>query len=96
MLGSMIAQGVQEGVDVARISEVYSMVRQPMGNFVLESSRRQGLRFDFNSPGLEDVQENKPIPMARLVVLADEIIRAWKWMWNTYVQEDQRRAKALL
>lgn len=67
-----------------------------MGNFVLESSRRQGFRLELNSPGLEDVKENEPVQMARLISLAGEIIRAWKWMWNTTVQEDQRRARALL
>lgn len=96
VLASVIAQGVQEGIEVARMSEIYSIVRQPMGNFVLESSRRQGFRLELNAPGFEDVKENEPVQMTRLVSLAGEIIRAWKWMWNTSVQEDQRRARALL
>lgn len=78
------------------MTETYSMVRQPMGNFALNSSRRSGLRFELNSPGFEDVKENEHVPMARLMKLAGEIIRGWKWTWTTAIQEDQKRARALL
>lgn len=92
----MIALGVQDGVDVARMTEAYSTVRQPMGNFVLSSSRRQGFRYELNSAGLENVGENEPVQMERLHSLAEEMIRARKWIWNTSVQEDQKRVRALL
>ncbi|KAF9445791.1 salicylate hydroxylase [Macrolepiota fuliginosa MF-IS2] len=96
ILASVITMGVQDGIDVARIIEIYSTVRQPMGNFVLNSSRSQGLRYELNSIGFEDVRENEPIQMDRMIGLAEEIIRGWKWSWTTSVQEDQKRAKALL
>jgi salicylate hydroxylase len=78
------------------MTEAYSTVRQPMGNFVLNSSRKLGFRYELNSPGFEDVKENENVPMARLDRLADEIARGWKWSWTTAIQEDQKRAKALL
>ncbi|KAF9443216.1 salicylate hydroxylase [Macrolepiota fuliginosa MF-IS2] len=96
ILASVITLGVQDGVNIARMTDIYSTVRQPMGNYVLNSSRSQGLRYELNSPGLEDVKENEPIQMDRLIGLAEEIIRAFKWSWNTSVQEDQKRAQALL
>ena len=95
-MASAITLGVQEGIDVARMTEIYSMVRQPMGNFVLTASRRSGFRFELNSPGFEDIKENENVPMSRLLKLADEIIRGWKWTWTTAIQEDQKRARALL
>lgn len=96
VLASVITLGVQEGIEVAQMTETYSMVRQPMGNFALNSSRRSGFRFELNSPGFEDVKENEHVPMTRLMKLAGEIIRGWKWTWTTAIQEDQKRARALL
>lgn len=88
--------GVQDGIDVARMSEVYSTVRQPMGNYVLNNSRKQVFRFELNAAGLEDVRENEPVEIDRLIKLAEEIIRGWKWIWTTSVLEDQKRAMSLL
>lgn len=67
-----------------------------MGNFVLNASRRQGFRFELNSAGLKNVRENEPVQISQLSGLAEEIIRGWKWMWNTSVQEDLKRARALV
>jgi salicylate hydroxylase len=88
--------GVQDNLDVARMTEIYSMVRQPMGNFVLDNSRKQGFRYELNVAELEDIQENEPVQIDRLFILTEQIIRAWKWSWTTSVLDDQRRAIALL
>lgn len=96
VLASVMTMGVRNGTNISRVIETYSAVRQPMGNFVLNGSRRQGLRYEFNSPGLEDLQEKEPVQMDRMTKLAEEISQDWKWIWNTSVQEDQRRAIARL
>jgi salicylate hydroxylase len=96
ILASVLTAGVQDGLDVARIAEVYSTVRQPMGNFVLNNSRKQGFRYELNAAGWEDVQEHEPVEIDRMVSLAEEIVRAWRWVWMTSVLEDQKRALSLL
>lgn len=96
ILATLITIGVQDGVDVSRMIEVYNTIRQPMGNFVLNNSRRQGFRFELNAAGFEDIQENEPVQMNRMVGLAEEIIRGWRWVWTTSVLEDQKRAMALI
>lgn len=96
ILASVITTGVRDGIDISRVTETYTAVRQPMGNFVLNASRRLGLGIELNAPDLEDLRENEPVQMARLVKVAKEITQCWEWTWNTSVQEDQGRAIAHL
>lgn len=96
VLASILASGTKEGIDLARMIEVYNTVRQPMGNYVLNSSRRQGFYYEFSSPGMEDVQEHDSIPTARLAKHVEDIMRGFNWVWKTSMDDDMRRAMGLL
>lgn len=76
----MIAKAVEQGKpDVSKLTEVYSAVRQPFVNFVVQASRHQGLLYELNAPGLEDLKEGDEVSREDLDKLANLINRGWDW-----------------
>ncbi|KAF8966624.1 FAD/NAD(P)-binding domain-containing protein [Flammula alnicola] len=92
VLANVLAKAVQQGhVDISKITGIYSAIRQPFGNFAANTSRNQGLRYEFGSPGFEDVKEGDTLSPERLSALGESVGEGWKWTWNSSIAEDLRR-----
>jgi salicylate hydroxylase len=79
-LAPLIIEGIRDGKEMAQVVETYSKLRQPRGNFVLNASRSQGFRFEFNTAEFEDLRENEAVQESRLSNLAKEIDGGWDWL----------------
>lgn len=85
-LASLLVGGIRDGRDIPQILESYNKLRQPKGNFVLDTSRSQGFRFELNTAEFEDLQANEAVNESRLSNLAKEINGGWAWMsTSTYL-----------
>jgi len=72
---------------------VYNAIRQPFANFVQRVSRAQGLLYEFNAPGFEDVQVNdKSVTAERLSMLGDLIVGNWEYAWSTTAEGNLKKA----
>lgn len=79
------------------MTEIYSNIRQPIGNHVLNASRNQGLMCELNAPGFESILEgDSAVPVGKLDNMAAAIAREWDWNWLSTVEEDRKRALAML
>ncbi|XP_006457113.1 hypothetical protein AGABI2DRAFT_212377 [Agaricus bisporus var. bisporus H97] len=86
VLASLLVGGIRDGRDIPQILEAYNKLRQPKGNFVLDTSRSQGFRFELNTAEFEDLQANEAVNESRLSNLAKEINGGWAWMsTSTYL-----------
>jgi salicylate hydroxylase len=84
-------------VPVARISEIYNTVRHPMGNRVLEASRKAGQLSELVAPGFEEVMEGETgVPLEKLVELLKVLCKDWEWVWKESAEDDRKRALELL
>jgi salicylate hydroxylase len=86
-LASLMIEGIRDGKEMAQVIEIYSKLRQPRGNFVLNASRSQGFRFEFNTAEFEDLQENEAVQESRLSNLAKEIDGGWDWLSSMMTTE---------
>lgn len=69
----------------------YEAVRLPFGNEVHRRSRLNGRMFDF-----VDEPDSDSLTLADLQALAERVERNWEWAWTTDVEDDKRRALAIL
>jgi len=84
LLANILAKAVTtqpaESISIARLTEIYSTIRQPVGTFAQISSRDLGLIYDFNGPGFEDVQEGDEVPSDKLKRMLQMIEKGWEWV----------------
>lgn len=79
------------------ILDIYNKIRRPFGNRVLLASRQQGLYYEMNGPGFEDVTEgDNSVPLDKLEELMRTILKSWEWAWTTSADDDVQRALELL
>ncbi|KAH9478727.1 Salicylate hydroxylase [Psilocybe cubensis] len=95
ILANLISKATQEKLDAVKIAEVYSAVRQPFVNFVVQASRNQGLIYELNAPGLEDLKDGDDVSREDLDKLADLIRSAWDWTIES-ADDGLRKALAML
>ncbi|TFK35822.1 FAD/NAD(P)-binding domain-containing protein [Crucibulum laeve] len=82
---------------ISRLSEIYTTVRQPVGNFVQNLSRTEGLLYEFNAPICEDIKElDSSIPQSRLVEIGEEVAKAWEWLWTSSAEPDRVKAEEMV
>ena len=82
---------------VARISEIYNIVRHPMGNRVLQASRKAGMLCELVAPGFEEVMEGDTgIPLEKLEELFEMVGKDWDWVWKESAEDHRRRALEML
>ena len=59
-------------------------------------SREQGIRYEFNAPGFEDIKEGDLIATERLSHLGKSIEKGWELPWKYSARGDLQRALAIL
>ncbi|KZT30268.1 salicylate hydroxylase [Neolentinus lepideus HHB14362 ss-1] len=78
---------------------IYDSIRRPLANSVLEGSRRAGLLYDFNLPGLteEDImREGGRQSMEVLHRVGKTMDTIHEWIWKRPVQKDKEQAVTML
>jgi len=63
--------------------QVYSRIRQPWGNFVVEATRIQGQLYEFSTAAYENVKEGDEIHPDILEELGNKIRDGWGWTWKS-------------
>lgn len=86
----------QESKDIHRISSAYTAIRRPTASSFVVGSRNQGIRFEFNAPGFEDIQEGDPISAEQLSDLGRSIEKGWELPWKYSAREDLQKALDIL
>lgn len=78
------------------MSQVYSRIRQPWGNFVVAATRLQGQLYEFSTAAYESVKEGDEIPLRTLEELGDEIKEGWGWTWKSSSTDALEKGLAML
>lgn len=74
---------------------VYDAVRRPFAQRIAEKSRENGMLFMFNYPGLDNFSSRNE-DVRKLSEVYYRIRKNWEWAWETTIDEDVARARALL
>ncbi|THH28366.1 hypothetical protein EUX98_g5817 [Antrodiella citrinella] len=74
---------------------VYDAIRRPFAQRIAEKSRENGMLFMFNYPGLDNFSSHNE-DVRRLSEVYYRIRKNWEWAWETTIDEDVVRARALL
>ncbi|KAF5318623.1 hypothetical protein D9619_010719 [Psilocybe cf. subviscida] len=82
-LASILHMGVAKGASIDEMSQVYSRIRQPWGNFVVEATRLQGQLYEFSNATFENVKEGDEIPLETLEELGNQIREGFGWTWRS-------------
>lgn len=92
----ILAKSTHEGqFSISKITDVYNAIRQPFGNFTVEATIRQGLRYEFNASGYEDIQDGDIVSEKRLEALGKVIEKGWDWTFQS-INSDLQRALSML
>ncbi|KAH9478749.1 Salicylate hydroxylase [Psilocybe cubensis] len=96
-LAMMLAKELtsKEKISIEKITRVYNAVRRPFGNFVVEATIRQGLRYEFNAPGYEDIRDGETVSEERLEALGKIIAKGYDWTWQS-MKNDLERALSMM
>ncbi|PPQ90605.1 hypothetical protein CVT25_007566 [Psilocybe cyanescens] len=95
-LANILEKAIHQGKpDVLKLARIYSTVRQPFVNFVVQASRNQGLLYELNAPGLENLKDGDDVPRDKLDNLAGLIRKGWDWTWKS-ADDDLQRALSML
>lgn len=93
LLDKLLRQGSR---DIRRASNAYTAIRRPIARSFVVGSRDQGIRYEFNAPGFEDIQEGDAVPPERLRKLGKSIEEGWELPWKHSVRDDLQRALDIL
>ncbi|KAF8142497.1 hypothetical protein K438DRAFT_1994904 [Mycena galopus ATCC 62051] len=95
ILGRVLAHSSTTRATVSTALKVYSDVRQPFANGIVEKTRLVGLIYEFAAPGLYDgVDRENEAEGLREISAA--IKREWEWVSQHGLQDDWRRAEKQL
>ncbi|KAJ7838496.1 hypothetical protein B0H14DRAFT_3870038 [Mycena olivaceomarginata] len=95
ILGRVLAHPSTTRATVSTALKVYSDIRQPYTNSIVEKSRLVGLIYEFAAPGLYDgVDRENEAKGLREIGAA--IKNEWEWVSQHGLQDDWRRAEKLL
>ncbi|KDR80370.1 hypothetical protein GALMADRAFT_136860 [Galerina marginata CBS 339.88] len=96
ILANILAKAMRQGsVDIKEIANAYDAVRQPFGNFAAASSRNQGLLYELNASGFEDIKDGEALPADKIAELARRIEKNWEWTYQS-ANNDLEKALAML
>jgi salicylate hydroxylase len=93
LLNKLLRQGRK---DIHRITSAYTAIRRPRASSFVVGSRGQGIRYEFNAPGFEDIQEGDPITAERLSDLGRSIEKGFELPWKYSARDDLQRALDIL
>ena len=86
ILAGILHKGISKGASIEQMSQVYSRVRQPWGNFVVEATRLQGRLYEFCNPAFANIKEGDEVPLEILEDLGNKIQAGWRWTWKSSSQ----------
>ncbi|KAL0948100.1 hypothetical protein HGRIS_010717 [Hohenbuehelia grisea] len=98
VLSALLGSTLCNPESIPQVLQAYNAVRQPFGNRVVAASRAQGLFYEFNAPGFEDIHSEgqDTISKARLEEGAEQLVQTWVWLWTTSATEERNRALKML
>ncbi|KAH8111716.1 FAD/NAD-binding domain-containing protein [Phellopilus nigrolimitatus] len=101
ILASILAHPLTTLASIPAALKVYETVRLPHANDVQRRSRENGKLYEFADPRFADLNlgggtiSSEPDPQT-LWKLGDAIFENWKWAWTTDIEDDRKKAIALL
>lgn len=97
VLAALLANSKCKPSSLPHALQIYDQIRQPKGNYVLNSSRANGLIYELNGAGTEDIgPHDDSVPKEKLEGLGKEASMHWDWAWSTSAEEDRKKALAML
>lgn len=87
---------MSKGASIAEMSQVYTRIRQPWGNFVVEATRLQGQLYEFSNAAFENIQEGDEVPLGILEELGHQIRDGWDWTWKSSSKDAVEEGLAML
>ncbi|KAJ6551770.1 salicylate hydroxylase [Mycena capillaripes] len=95
ILGRVLAHPSTTRATVSTALKVYSDIRQPFANGIVDKSRLVGLIYDFSAPGMYDgVDSENEAEGLREITAA--IKHEWEWVSQHGLQDDWQRAEKIL
>ncbi|KAE9390248.1 FAD/NAD(P)-binding domain-containing protein, partial [Gymnopus androsaceus JB14] len=89
VLGKLLASSSQKPLEVL---QAYNHVRQPVGNRIQRTARKQGFFYELNAPGFENIKTmGQALAPEQISILCDTFTKGWSWMEDD-VDEDLMKA----
>ncbi|KAF9002468.1 salicylate hydroxylase [Cyathus striatus] len=95
ILASLLTNEKCNKKTLSTVSKVFSEIRQPVGNKVLDDSRKQGMRCQLVASGFDDVEEGREVDIERLRELFEDFSYAFDWVWNSSADKEREEANNL-
>ncbi|KAJ7624371.1 hypothetical protein FB45DRAFT_836440 [Roridomyces roridus] len=95
ILGRILSHPSTTPQTIGHALQVYSAIRKPFANGIVEKTRLMGLMYEFNAPGLYDGRRGEGEGEG-LEALGELIRREWEWVGMHGIREDWERAERML
>ena len=79
----------------ARVIEAYNYIRQPLGNKVQQTARKEGFYHELNAPEFEDVTMGQVLTPGQLSILSNAVMQSWTWSEDD-IKKDMMRGVEFL
>ncbi|KAG7442159.1 FAD/NAD(P)-binding domain-containing protein [Guyanagaster necrorhizus] len=93
VLGYLLSKSAATLESIPKVLAAYSKIRQPYGNHILTSAKTEGLLYEFNAPGFEDIRDGddrlKPRQMEDMM---EKVKEGWAWSWSTLDLDQEAKA----
>ena len=98
VLGSLLSDPSTTRETLPAVLKVFEEVRLPFANNVLRGSDRMSSLVSFGDPRSSALAEkdHAQLDAAELWEMGHLVLEEWKWCWTTHVEDDRKRAMALL
>ncbi|KAH8111730.1 FAD/NAD-binding domain-containing protein [Phellopilus nigrolimitatus] len=101
VLASILAHPLTTLESLPAALKVYEAIRLPHANDVQRRSRENGKLYEFTDPRFADLDlgdgaTSSESDMQTLRKIGDAIFENWKWAWTTDIEDDRKKATALL
>lgn len=93
MLGRLFSQASEKW---PLVLQAYNHVRQPLGNKIQRSAREQGLYYDLNAPGFENITAmGQDLTSDQISIMCHTFTENWSWREDD-VDEDLKQGVEFL
>ncbi|KAH8111733.1 FAD/NAD-binding domain-containing protein [Phellopilus nigrolimitatus] len=101
ILASILAHPLTTLASLPAALKVYEAIRLPHANDVQRRSRENGKLYEFADPRFADLDlggetNSSESDMQTLWKIGDAAVENWKWAWTTDIEDDRKKAIALL